>query len=175
MIFPRARQPRSYRPRSLHCQAFNVCWSPSGGCGARTPTGTTQAISIFTHFDSWYGKGTNFDPLQILILMMGGNLFATVLNWIQGLGHVTSEKQAPSALDYLGAMKEAVALEKRACQPGTSKALKDVLNRCIAEYNKMCTNRRHRIDSDKKKLILNLFLCFNSCGFWFPVIINCIV
>lgn len=172
MIFPRALQPRSYRLRSLHCQAFNVCWSPSGGCGARTPTGTTQAISIFMHFDSWYGKGTNFDPLFWFWWLV-----ETFLQqfWIQGLGHVTSEKQAPSALDYLGAMKEAVALEKRACQPGTSKALKDVLSRCIAEYNKMCTNRRHKIDSDRKKLILNLFLCFNSCGFCFPIIINCIV
>ena len=76
---------------------------------------------------------------------------------ISGLGHVTSEKQSPSALDYLGSMKGAVELERRATKPGTSKALKDVLGRCIAEYNRMVSNRRHKIDTDKKKLITNLF------------------
>lgn len=79
---------------------------------------------------------------------------------ISGLQHVTSDKQAPSALDYLGAMKEAVALEKRLDRKGASKALKDLLGKCVAEYNKMCSNKRHRIDSDKKKLVMNLFLVF---------------
>ena len=55
-------------------------------------------------------------------------------------------------------MKHAVELERRAAKPGVSKALKDVLSRCIAEYNKMTTNKKHRIDSDKRKLISNLLL-----------------
>lgn len=67
------------------------------------------------------------------------------------IGHVTSEKQAPSALDYLGSMQQAVDLERRASKPGTSTALRDVLGRCIAEYNRMCSNKRHKIDTDKKK------------------------
>ena len=64
---------------------------------------------------------------------------------------MTSEKQAPSALDYLGSMQQAVDLEHRASKPGTSTALRDVLGRCIAEYNRMCSNKRHKIDTDKKK------------------------
>ena len=75
-----------------------------------------------------------------------------------GGANVTAEKQAPSPLDYLGTMKQAVELEKRAAQPGTSKALKDCLNRCIVEYNKMVTNKRHRIDTEKRKLVQNMFL-----------------
>ena len=71
---------------------------------------------------------------------------------------MTAEKQAPSALDYLGAMQAAVALERRMCKPGVSKAQKDVLGRCIAEYNKMCSNKKHRVDTDRKKLIQNMFL-----------------
>ena len=72
---------------------------------------------------------------------------------------MTSEKQAPSALDYLGSMQQAVSLERRSSKPGgASTALRDVLGRCIAEYNKMCTNKRHKIDTDRKKMILNLFL-----------------
>ena len=71
---------------------------------------------------------------------------------------MTADKQAPSALDYLGTMKEAVAIEKRVAKPGMSKALKDVLGRVIAEYNRMCSNKRHRIDTEKKKLVQNLFL-----------------
>ena len=64
-----------------------------------------------------------------------------------------------SALDYLGAMKEAVAVEKRMARPGASKALRDVLSRVIAEYNRMCNaTKRHRIDGAKKGLILNLLL-----------------
>lgn len=75
-----------------------------------------------------------------------------------GLANVTAEKQAPSPLDYLGTMKQAVELEKRSAKPGTSKALKDCLNRCIVEYNRMVSNKKHRIDTDKRKLVHNMFL-----------------
>lgn len=75
------------------------------------------------------------------------------------MGHITSEKQAPSAIDYLGAMQHAVALERRAARSGVSKALKDVLARCIATYNQMChSNKKQRIDTARKNLIMNLFL-----------------
>lgn len=49
-------------------------------------------------------------------------------------------------------------LERRGAKQGVSKALKDVLGRCIAEYNKMTTNKKHRIDTDKRKLVQNLTL-----------------
>lgn len=79
----------------------------------------------------------------------------------QGIQYVTSQKQSPSAIDYLGSMKEAVAIEKRLASVGSSKALKDVLGRCVSEYNKMVTKKAHRVTTEIKNLILNLFPSFN--------------
>ena len=76
----------------------------------------------------------------------------------QGVQHVTSEKQSPSPIDFLGSLKEAVAIEQRLSKAGTSKALRDVLTRCCGEYNRMVTKRSHRVDTATKSLILNLFL-----------------
>ena len=76
---------------------------------------------------------------------------------IQGLGHVTSDKQTPSAIDYLGHMKEAVSVEKRLQKP-PHKPLKDLLNGLVATYNKMTTSKRHRIETGKKSAIYNLWL-----------------
>ncbi|CAK9078998.1 unnamed protein product, partial [Durusdinium trenchii] len=73
------------------------------------------------------------------------------------LGHVTSEKQSPSAIDFLATMQEAVQLEKRlASKTSSSKALKDLLNSSIAQYNKLVTKKEHRIDGRKKIMVYNL-------------------
>lgn len=71
---------------------------------------------------------------------------------------MTSEKQTPSPIDILGAMKEAVAIEKRLAKAGVSKALRDVLSRCVGEYNKMVTKRTHKIDTATKNLVMNMLL-----------------
>ena len=71
---------------------------------------------------------------------------------------MTSEKQAPSPIDILGAMKEAVGVEKRLAKAGTSRALRDVLSRCVGEYNKMVSKRSHKIDTTTKNLVMNMFL-----------------
>lgn len=94
------------------------------------------------------------------------------LSLISGLGHVTAEKQAPSPLDYLGSIQEAVSIEKRLAPTVTSSALKDVLNRVIATYNKMCSNRRHKVDTEKKKLIQNMFLCWISVEYILDVFLK---
>ena len=72
--------------------------------------------------------------------------------------HVTSEKQAPSALDYYAAVSAALSLERRAAKPGQSKALKDMLTSVVGSYNKMCTSKLHRINSGTKSMLYNLFL-----------------
>ena len=77
---------------------------------------------------------------------------------------MTSEKQAPSPIDILGAMKEAVGVEKRLAKSGTSRALRDVLSRCVGEYNKMVSKRSHKIDTPTKNLVMNMFLEPNN---WF--------
>ena len=87
----------------------------------------------------------------------------------QGIQHVTAEKQAPSPIDILGAMKEAVSIEKRLAKAGTSKALRDILSRCVGDYNKLCTKRTHRIDTATKTLVMNLFLSKSlNSSWWFP-------
>ena len=66
----------------------------------------------------------------------------------------------PSALEYLGHFQNAIQLEKRLLKPGASKALKDLLNPLVATYNRMTSNKKHRIDTAKRALIYNMFLSF---------------
>jgi len=65
-------------------------------------------------------------------------------------------------------VQAAIVLERRM---GKSKAaLRDLLNRTCAEYNKMTTVKKHRIDGPRKSLLYNLHLglYFNSC-----VVLSC--
>ena len=86
--------------------------------------------------------------------------------------HVTSDKQAPSALDYFAAISAALSLERRMAKPGQSKALKDLLTAVVGSYNKMCTSKQHRINSGTKAMLYNLFLvsliwtCFSHGTFY---------
>ena len=41
---------------------------------------------------------------------------------------------------------------------GPVRPLKDLLTRCCAEYNKLCSSKRHRVDSSRKSLIYNMLL-----------------
>ncbi|CAK9015357.1 unnamed protein product [Durusdinium trenchii] len=63
------------------------------------------------------------------------------------IGYVTAEKMSPSPLSMAGDMEQAVAIERRLSRPGVKTALRDVLGRCIADYNRMTAHRRHKIDS----------------------------
>ena len=72
------------------------------------------------------------------------------------MGHVTADKQTPSAIDYLGHMKEALAVERRLGK-GQTRPLKDMLGALVATYNKMATTKSHRIDAAKKAMIYNMF------------------
>lgn len=69
---------------------------------------------------------------------------------------VTAEKQAPSPISIMADIKEAIAVEKRVMRSGSRFALKDVLAKVVAEYNKLCTMRKHKIDSHRRSLIYNL-------------------
>ena len=77
------------------------------------------------------------------------------------MGYVSAEKQMPSALDIVGSLSRAVEIQRRQSRPGSSKALRDLLSSVVTEYNKLVTNKKHRIDSGRKTLAYNLFLgCF---------------
>ena len=68
---------------------------------------------------------------------------------------MSAQKQSPSPIDFLGTMKEAAGVERRLATTG-SKALRDVVGRCVSEFNTMVTKKTHKIDSQMKNLILNL-------------------
>lgn len=53
---------------------------------------------------------------------------------------------------------------------GAPKPLKDALGKFVAEYNRVRTNKRHRVDSSKRSLVYNMFLGFFFILFlFFPV------
>lgn len=89
-----------------------------------------------------------------------------------GVGFVTSEKQSPSALDLLGAMTQAVSMERRLAnaKPGSSKALKDLLGKCVSDFNSKVTIKKHRIDTHRKGLIYNLTL-ISIDKFWLLMLV----
>lgn len=69
---------------------------------------------------------------------------------------MTSEKQAPSPISMAAEIGEAIKAEKAAGRCGAKTPLKDSLGKVIAEYNKLTTIKRHRIESNRRALIYNL-------------------
>ena len=63
----------------------------------------------------------------------------------------------PSALDLCGTMYQAIEVDRRLAKPGVSRTLKDTLTRVVADYNRLVTLRRHRVEVPKRNLIYNLF------------------
>ena len=81
----------------------------------------------------------------------------------QGLGYVTSEKITPSPLNIVAEIGRAIEFEQKFSASRRKVPLKDGLNKVIADYNKMTTLKRHRIDSLKRAMCYNLLL---SCTIW---------
>ncbi|CAK8994487.1 unnamed protein product [Durusdinium trenchii] len=73
------------------------------------------------------------------------------------LGFVTEEKIQPSPLAITGDISQAINIERRMSRTRT--ALKDVLNRVVADFNRLTTVKKHRIDAGRKSLIYNLLRC----------------
>ncbi|CAJ1451503.1 unnamed protein product [Effrenium voratum] len=97
------------------------------------------------------------DELQLTAAQLSEpQLVATLksFRWVK-LGFVTSEKVAPSPVQIVADIRQAIELEKRQLRNGRL-ALKDALGRVIAEYNKMITAKKHRIDAIKRALIYNM-------------------
>ena len=57
-----------------------------------------------------------------------------------------------------------MSIEKRVATGASSKALRDVLNRCVGDYNKMVTKKAHRITTEIKNMVMNLPPSFKECG-----------
>lgn len=74
------------------------------------------------------------------------------------MGYVTAEKQTPSPISIAADIWEAICAEKRSGRCGAKTPLKDLLSKTVAEYNRMCANKKHRIESQRRSLIYNLSL-----------------
>jgi len=75
----------------------------------------------------------------------------------QELGHTTAEKQKPSPLQFLADFRNAINIEKRLAKAGSKTNLKDLLAKVVAEYNRLCTVKHHRVDTHRRQLIYNMF------------------
>ena len=81
------------------------------------------------------------------------------------MGFVTAEKISPSPISIVADIQKAVELEKKL---GRGKnALRDVLGRVVSDFNKMTANKKHRIDSGRKALLLNMLLGKNYCPMFY--------
>ena len=75
---------------------------------------------------------------------------------------MTAEKTSPSPITIVADVHEAVKIQKR--MSSGRMALKDALAKTVAEYNKLCSNKKHKIDAGRRSLIWNLQLGMNSTG-----------
>ena len=89
------------------------------------------------------------------------------------IGHITAEKQTPGPLQYLADFQSAIDLERRMAS-GPARPLKDLLTKCTAEYNKLCSSKKHRVDSARKSLIYNMLLDYFDV-FFKPLKLNLFV
>ena len=74
------------------------------------------------------------------------------------MGFVTSEKLVPSPLTIVSEIGQAIDVERRMTTSRSRAPLKDCLAKVIADFNKMVTIKKHRIDSARRSLCYNLLL-----------------
>lgn len=170
---------RNYQHKIFPCPGSRKCCDHSIESGAPIRTSPTRPITICMLSDPWF-------VLSLVCVVDLLNLVDSNLVWcliqritgpndicsdFQGVQCYTSEKLAPSPVDFLGALKEAVSVERRMAREGVSKALRDVLGRCVADFNRMVTKKNHKVDTATKNLVMNLPLeLFRTC--WTPLNYN---
>ena len=74
-----------------------------------------------------------------------------------GRGQETSEKQAPSALEYVGLFN--IALDENEKIQGKKLPLHANLTAVINDYNRTVAVRKWKVDGNKKKLLAHLLRC----------------
>ena len=74
------------------------------------------------------------------------------------MGYTTSEKQTPSPISMAADIREAIEAQRKSGRMGQKTPLKDCLTATVALYTKLCTNKRHRIESNRRSLVYNMFL-----------------
>ena len=86
------------------------------------------------------------------------------------MGFVTSEKLTPWPLTIVSDIGQAIDLERKMNTGRAKLPLRDALSKVIAEFNKLVTVRRHRVDTARRNLCYNLRLglqnTFNIFQHW---------
>ena len=77
---------------------------------------------------------------------------------------MTSEKQPPSPIEIAADIGSSIEAERKASRAASKLPLKDLLGRSCAAFNKMVSNKKHKICSMKRSLIYNLFFGFSRIG-----------
>ena len=76
---------------------------------------------------------------------------------MRGRGQETSEKQAPSALEFVALFNLAIDETEKA--QGKKQPLHLALTTAVNDYNKTVAVRKWRVDANKKKLLAHLLRC----------------
>lgn len=74
------------------------------------------------------------------------------------MGFVTAEKLTPSPLTIVSDLGKALELERAMSTSRTRIPLKDAMNKVIADFNRLVTLKRHRVDTARRNLAYNLNL-----------------
>lgn len=77
------------------------------------------------------------------------------------MGFVTAEKMAPSPLTIVSDLGKAIEFERKMSTSRHKVPLKDALSRVIADFNRLVTVKKHRVDTARRNLCYNLILGFN--------------
>ncbi|CAK8998217.1 unnamed protein product [Durusdinium trenchii] len=75
------------------------------------------------------------------------------------MGFVTAEKLTPSPLTIVSDLGKAIELERAMSTSRTRIPLKDAMNKVIADFNRLVTLKRHRVDTARRNLAYNLLRC----------------
>lgn len=83
--------------------------------------------------------------------------FTTHIQHLLGLGQETSEKQPPSALDFVALFS--LAMKEHEESSGKKLPLVTALGNVVTEYNRGIAVKKWKVDSSKKKLIMHILRC----------------
>ena len=139
---PRASQMMSWTLLTwLHCFVHCASSKPS------TPTRQIRNSTFTMLCVSCSVRKRNIENQDIIMMINNCQLLCS------GLGNETSEKQAPSALDFVGIFQQAVEAHRKV---HAKVSLQNALNQCIAQYNKTTSVKKWRVDTLKRKIVANL-------------------
>ena len=141
---------RAFPMKSLTAMTWSRCCWVSASSRQSTTTRPPRK-SIFTMLCVLHSGGPQTDWFNFVFHNVKPNLLMLTN---QGLGQETSEKQMPSALDFVGIFSQAVSAFTQS--NGRRLSQQSILNTCIADYNRTQKVKKWKVDTMKRKIIGNM-------------------